>query len=162
MDAPRDQAAKAGRVGGEHTVGCEPDACGDREYRRDERRRREVQHERDSDQHRGDGVVEDSMDAGTDETHAGFLHFSAWMSVFLAIMASGVFTRDGRRYSDTARLLMFGNRRQRSGRDLGEPCGFLSDSCGLAELSWRNADHPPEVSGELALVRESDARGDFR
>src|SRR5262245_66672934 len=38
----------------------------------------------------------------------------------------------------------------------------LGDPCGRPELPRRDADEPLEVAGELALVRESDARGDLR
>src|SRR5262249_1750836 len=47
-------------------------------------------------------------------------------------------------------------------RFLGETCGVLCVSCGPAELPRRDADDAPEVVGELALVREAGARGDFR
>src|SRR5262249_60925581 len=45
---------------------------------------------------------------------------------------------------------------------LGEHCGVLCDSCGLAELARRDADGPLEMRGELTLVRESGVRGDLR
>ena len=47
-------------------------------------------------------------------------------------------------------------------RYLGGTCGLLGDSCGHPELSRRDADQALEVLGELALVREAGAGGDFR
>src|SRR5258705_10003168 len=38
---------------------------------------------------------------------------------------------------------------RRGGEVLGEPCGVLCDSCGLAELSRRDADEPLEVRGGI-------------
>src|SRR5262249_34553983 len=38
----------------------------------------------------------------------------------------------------------------------------LGDSCGHPELPRRDADDSLEVAGELALVREADARGQLR
>src|SRR5262245_39424723 len=45
---------------------------------------------------------------------------------------------------------------------LGATCGRSGDSCGPAELSRRDADEALEVMGELTLVGEAGARGDFR
>ena len=45
---------------------------------------------------------------------------------------------------------------------IGRTCGLLGDSCGSAELSWRNPDDALEMVGELALVGEAGAGGDLR
>ena len=46
-------------------------------------------------------------------------------------------------------------------RVLGTTCGLLCDSCGLAELSRRDADDALEVMRELTLIRESSPRRDL-
>src|SRR5262245_6992658 len=47
-------------------------------------------------------------------------------------------------------------------RFLARACGLLADSCGVAEVSWRNPDEALEMVGKLALVGEAGACGDFR
>jgi hypothetical protein len=44
---------------------------------------------------------------------------------------------------------------------LGAACGFLGDACGSAELARRDADDALEVMGEVAVIREADARRDL-
>src|SRR5246127_559034 len=45
---------------------------------------------------------------------------------------------------------------------IARTCGLLSDSCGPAELSWREPDNALEMVGELALVGEAGSGGDLR
>jgi hypothetical protein len=47
-------------------------------------------------------------------------------------------------------------------RSLGNDPGPLGDSCGNPKLSRRDANHPLEVKGKLALVREAWAQRGFR
>jgi hypothetical protein len=53
------------------------------------------------------------------------------------------------------------NGSERAGRILGAACGLLGGSCGQAELARCDADEALEVMGELALIREADARRDL-
>jgi hypothetical protein len=45
---------------------------------------------------------------------------------------------------------------------LAGTCGLLGHSCGHPELPRGDADEAPEVTGEVALVREAGAGGDLR
>ncbi|HEX8869076.1 MAG TPA: hypothetical protein VF821_25680, partial [Lentzea sp.] len=45
---------------------------------------------------------------------------------------------------------------------IARTCGLLSESCGPAELSWREPDNALEMVGELALVGEAGSGGDLR
>src|ERR1700751_2736575 len=45
---------------------------------------------------------------------------------------------------------------------IARTCGLLSDSCGPAELSWREPDNALEMVGELALVGEAGSGGELR
>jgi hypothetical protein len=58
--------------------------------------------------------------------------------------------------------LLMGNGKGLAIRSLGGTCGYLGDSCGRPELLRRDADEPPEVVAELALVLEPGARHDLR
>src|SRR5262249_1371676 len=58
--------------------------------------------------------------------------------------------------------LFMGNGRRGVLELLGGACGRLGDSCGSPELPRRDAHDALEVVGELALIREAGAGGDFR
>ena len=44
---------------------------------------------------------------------------------------------------------------------LGAACGFLGAACGSAKLVRRDADETLEVVGEVAVIREAEARRDL-